>query len=230
MTKKRILVVDDEKDIQELVGYNLMRNGYQVTMVATGEEALTRARSDDPDLVVLDLLLPGIDGLDVCKALKNDSITSHIPVIMLTAKGEESDIVTGLELGADDYVTKPFSPRVLNARIKAVFRRHEDNEEESEGKLIKRGPLVIDLTRYRVSLNEKTVELTASEFHTLKYLAEHPGRVFTRQQIIDTVHGDDYPVTERSVDVHIVSLRKKLGEYGDNIETVRGIGYKMREG
>ncbi|MFW6413947.1 MAG: response regulator [Verrucomicrobiota bacterium] len=228
MAKEHILVVDDEHDIQELVSYNLKRDGYTVTTVGTGEEAIQHARSNLPHLIILDLLLPGIDGLEVCKALKNDYSTKNIPIIMLTAKGEEADIVTGLELGADDYITKPFSPRVLNARVKAVFRLSKSADEE-EGKIIKRNELVMDTSRYQVTLNGEYIELTASEFRTLHYLVKRPGWVFTRNQIIDAVHGDDYPVTERSVDVHIVSLRKKLGNFGDRIETVRGIGYRFRE-
>ena len=229
MPKEQILVVDDEQDIQELVGYNLKREGYQVTTAFTGEDAMSRARSERPDLIILDLLLPGIDGLEVCKALKNDPDTCQLPIIMLTAKGEESDIITGLELGADDYLTKPFSPRILIARIKAVFRRRKQEQSGEDGEVIKRGDLLIDTTRYQASLRGRQIDLTASEFRTLQYLAKRPGWVFTRNQIIDAVHGDDYPVTERSVDVHIVSLRKKLGEFGDKLETVRGIGYRLRE-
>lgn len=230
MAKQQILVVDDERDIQELVSYNLIKNGYQVTTVATGEEAITRARSDLPDLVVLDLMLPGVDGLDVCKALKNDPKTAHLPVIMLTAKGEEVDVVTGLEVGADDYITKPFSPRVLVARVRALFRKYQrDEESEPDSTSVKRGELMIDPGRHQVNLYGKPVDLTFSEFKILQYLAKRPGWVFTRNQIIDAVHGDDYPVTERSVDVQIVGLRKKLGEYGERIETVRGVGYRFRE-
>ncbi|MFO7822145.1 MAG: response regulator transcription factor [Lentisphaeria bacterium] len=232
--KQKILVVDDERDIQELVSYNLIKNGYLVTTVASGEEAITRARSDQPDLIVLDLMLPGVDGLDVCKILKNDSMTSQIPIIMLTAKDDEVDVVTGLEVGADDYITKPFSPRVLVARVRTLFRKRQHSEEkeaeeDTETESIKRGNLVVDPGRHEVTLNGKPVELTFSEFRTLQYLAKRPGWVFSRGQIIDAVHGDDYPVTERSVDVQIVGLRKKLGKFGDHIETVRGIGYRFRE-
>mgnify|MGYP006293633217 FL=1 len=232
--KQKILVADDERDIQELVSYNLIKNGYLVTTVASGEDAITRARSDIPDLVILDLMLPGVDGLDVCKIIKNDSSTSHIPVIMLTAKGEEVDVVTGLEVGADDYITKPFSPRVLVARVRALFRKQQKQQaaaEETDSDLttITRGGLIVDPGRHEVTVNGKRVDLTYSEFRTLHYLAKRPGWVFSRNQIIEAVHGDDYPVTERSVDVQIVGLRKKLGAYGDHIETVRGVGYRFRE-
>ncbi len=228
MAREHILVVDDERDIQELVSYNLSRSGYQVTCVATGEDAITKARSETPDLIVLDLMLPGVDGLDVCKVLKNDARTGHIPIIMLTAKGEEIDVVTGLEVGADDYITKPFSPRVLVARVRAMLR-HFSRDTSVEDEIIKRGDLVIDAGRHEAKLKGVLLDLTCTEFRILQHLARHPGWVYTRNQIIDKVHGDDYPVTERSVDVQIVGLRKKLGEAGDYIETVRGVGYRFRE-
>lgn len=228
MAKENILVVDDEKDIRELVSYNLVKNGYYAETVATGEEAILRARADQPDLIVLDLMLPGADGFDVCRRLKSDSATRHIPILMLTARSDEIDIVAGLELGADDYVTKPFSPRVLLARIRALLRKATTPETE-ENELIKRGDIVIDLRRHEVRLEDTPVELTHTEFMTLHFLAKRPGWVFSRSQIINAVHGEAYPVTERSVDVQIVGLRKKLGEYGDRIETVRGMGYRFRE-
>jgi two-component system phosphate regulon response regulator PhoB len=181
-----------------------------------------------PDLVVLDLMLPGIDGLEVMKALQEDSATKNIPTIMLTAKGEEADIVTGLELGADDYITKPFSPRVLLARARAVLRRKPESLEETSETIVIHD-LVIDQGRRRVLANETPVELTYTEFQILLFLASRPGWAFTRTQIVDAVRGNSYPVTDRSVDVQVVGLRKKLGPCGKYIETVRGVGYRFRE-
>ena len=228
MPKERILVVEDEEDILELVRYNLARENYQVICAASGEKALKIAASEPLDLVVLDLMLPGMDGLEVAKNLKNNTRTQHIAIVMLTAKGTEADIVTGLELGADDYVTKPFSPRVLTARIKAVLRRKTD-EKPDDTVIIKIHDLVIHPGRREVRLSDKPVDLTFSEFQVLSLLARRPGWVFTRYQIVDAVRGDDYPVTDRSVDVQIVGLRKKLGAAGKYIETVRGVGYRFRE-
>jgi len=228
MAKESILVVDDEEDILELVRYNLAREGYQVMCVASGEEVLKAARSSLPDLVVLDLMLPGVDGLEVCKILKRDPKTAGVPIVMLTAKGEEADIVTGLELGADDYVTKPFSPTVLVARIRAVLRRRA-RAPVGENEVIKTHDLMIDPGRHEVLVQGNPVELTYTEFRLLHLLARRPGWVFTRYQIVDAVRGEDYPVTDRSVDVHIVNLRKKLGPCSEYIETVRGIGYRFRD-
>jgi two-component system phosphate regulon response regulator PhoB len=228
MLKKHILVVEDEEDILELVRYNLSRDGYQVLCTTSGEDALKIIKSEALDLIVLDLMLPEIDGLEVAKILKNDSKTQDIPIIMLTAKGEEADIVTGLELGADDYITKPFSPRILTARIRAVLRRKKITPPD-ETSIIQHNGLIIHPGRRDVRINGKPVELTYTEFQVLYYLAKRPGWVFTRYQIVEAVRGDDYPVTDRSVDVQIVGLRKKLGPYGKYIETVRGVGYRFRE-
>ncbi|RKY52537.1 MAG: DNA-binding response regulator [Candidatus Neomarinimicrobiota bacterium] len=228
MPRGNILVVDDEEDILELVRYNLSKEGYSVTCVTSGEEALSNARSNIPDLLILDLMLPGVDGIDVCRILKNDPKTEGIPIIILSAKGEEADIVTGLEMGADDYITKPFSPRILIARIKAVFRRKK-LEPQDGSKVIKIHNLLIDPTRHEVLVDGEHVDLTRTEFRIIQFLAQRPGWVFTRYQIVDNVQGEDYPVTERSVDVHIVGLRKKLGSSGRYIETVRGIGYRFRK-
>jgi len=228
MIDKKILLVDDEEDILNLVKYNLEREGYKVEAVMTGEQAVRNARENIPYLILLDLMLPGMDGLDVCRILKNDKGTGKIPIVMLTAKGEDSDIVTGLELGADDYITKPFSPRILVARVKAVLRR-EGRTEEGKSPLLKIGDLEIDSARHRVSVNGERTDLTATEFDILLYLARRPGWVFTRSQIINGVKGDDYPVTDRSVDVQILNLRKKLGNAGDYVETVRGVGYRFKE-
>ncbi len=228
MPKERILVVEDEEDILELVRYNLTREGYQVIGVTSGEEALKQAKSEVFDLIVLDLMLPGIDGLEVARILKNDPKIKHIPIIMLTAKGEEADIVTGLELGADDYIAKPFSPRILIARIRAVLRR-KSTDLSDDKTVVHINDMTIHLGRREVLIKGSPVELTYTEFQVLYYLAKRPGWVFTRTQIVDAVRGDNYPVTDRSVDVQIVGLRKKLGTYGKYIETVRGVGYRFSE-
>lgn len=228
MAKEKILVVDDEEDILELLRYNLLREGYNVSCAASGEEALRLAQSEIPDLLVQDLMLPGIDGLEVTKILKNDSRTRDIPIVMLTAKGEEADIVTGLELGADDYITKPFSPRVLVARVRAVLRR-KVKEYKEETPVLRIHDIVIHPGRHEVLVNDKPVQLTLTEFGILNYLARRPGWVFTRSQIMDAVKGEDYFVTDRSVDVQIVGLRKKLCNAGKYIETVRGVGYRFKE-
>ena len=232
MSRESVLVVDDERDILELVKYNLDKEGYQVTVVTTGEDALAAARTKLPDIVILDLMLPGVDGLEVCRRLKADPKTRTIPIVMLTAKGDEADVVTGLELGASDYVTKPFSPRVLTARIKAVLRRGD--EEDGDDVTLRVNDLTIHPGRHQVVVAGKPAELTATEFRILHYLAKRPGWVFTRQQIVDAAQGDDVFVndrfvTDRSVDVHIVSLRRKLGPCGAYIETVRGVGYRLRD-
>ncbi|MCF8062243.1 MAG: response regulator transcription factor [Deltaproteobacteria bacterium] len=230
MGKAQILVVDDEEDILELVRFHLEREGYRVTCAETGEKALERVRSSRPALVVLDLMLPGIDGLEVARLLKADESLRELPIVMLTAKGEEADVVTGLELGADDYVTKPFSPRVLVARVKAILRRGARKEPEPGGQaVIRRHNLVIHPGRREVLVDEQPVTLTYTEFSILAYLARRPGWVFTRSQIVDAVRGDDYPVTDRSVDVQIVGLRRKLGPAGAFVETVRGVGYRFKE-
>ena len=228
MADNKILVVDDEEDILELVRYNLAREGYRVVCAATGEQALNKAGSEPFDLIVLDLMLPGIDGLEVAKKLKSKPETRHIPIIMLTAKGEEADIVTGLELGADDYVTKPFSPRILVARVKAVLRR-KVHDEVDDSSIIQIYELEIDPGKRKVLAKGLYVELTFTEFQILYLLARRPGWVFTRFKIVDSIRGDDYPVTDRSVDVQIVGLRKKLGPCGIYIETVRGVGYRFKE-
>ena len=227
MAKENILIVDDEEDVLELVRYNLSKNGYGVETATTGEEALAKARAKLPDLVILDLMLPNIDGLEVCKSLKNDSKTQNIPIIMLSAKGEESDIVTGLELGADDYVTKPFSPKILVARVRRIL--HRVTARGLEKAAIKIHELTIDPARRQVLIKDKPVDMTFTEFNILYALAKRPGLVFTRYQIVDALHGDDYLVTDRAVDVQIVGLRKKLGSCSKYIETVRGVGYRFKD-
>jgi two-component system phosphate regulon response regulator PhoB len=228
MARAHIFVVDDEPDILELIRYNLVQHGYDVTGVLSGEEALTRIRSRLPDLVVLDLMLPGTDGLEICKALKHNTRTANIPILMLTARSEEADVVAGLELGADDYLTKPFSPRVLLARIKAVLRR-QHTTPPAETEEIAHGALVIHPGRYEVLVHGQSVQLTRTEFRILHLLARRPGWVFTRNQIIDAAQGDDTSVTARSVDVHLVSLRRKLGVCGESLETIRGVGYRFKD-
>jgi two-component system phosphate regulon response regulator PhoB len=228
MASEKILVVDDEEDLLELISYNLGREGYRVTCVGSGEEAIQEARQGQPDLVLLDLLLPNVDGLDVCKTLKGDAKTKHIPIIMVTAKSEEADMVTGLELGADDYLTKPFPPRVLLARIRAVLRR-KAKPAEDDPTAIRIRDLIIHPGRHEVLLQGKPLDLTFTEFRLLHFLARKPGWAFSRGQIVDAVKGEDYPVTERSVDVQVVGLRKKLGLVGNYIETVRGVGYRFKE-
>lgn len=229
MGKRKILIVEDEAPIQELLEFNLKRKNYEVRLAESGEEALSLAATFSPDLILLDIMLPGVDGLEVCRKLKADPQTARMPIIMLTALSEEADIVTGLELGADDYVTKPFSPRVLLARVKAALRRDEPGTLLPTQERIDLHGIVMDLSRHKVTVEGEVITLTSTEFKTLHLLASQPGRVFTRYQIVDGVHGSDYPVTDRSVDVQIVGLRKKLGRAGKNIETVRGIGYRFRE-
>jgi len=226
MAKELILVVDDEEDIRALVELNLGREGYQILACDTGERALELVRAKKPDLIVLDLMLPGVDGMEVCRQLKADADTREIHIVMLTARGEEADIVAGLELGADDYVTKPFSGKVLAARVRRLLRKPVDQADA--GGLVRIEGVTIDPSRHEVLLDDKPVTLTLTEFNILHTLARRPGAVFTRYQIVDKIHGDDYPVTDRAIDVQIVALRRKLGSYGKLIETVRGIGYRFK--
>ncbi len=228
MARKRIFIVEDEEEIQELVRYNLTKEGFIVYCSDSGEEALRKIPRERPDLVVLDLMLPGVDGLEVCRALKSEPSTRDIPVVVLTAKGEEADVVTGLELGADDYITKPFSPRVLTARIRAALRR-STTQRPTEMTVIRTHNILIHPGRHEVLVDEQQISLTPTEFRVLQTLAMRPGWVFTRSQIADSVHGGELVVTERSVDVHIVGLRKKLGDASQWIETVRGVGYRFKE-
>ena len=224
--KKRVLVVDDEPDIRELVQHHLEIEGFEVLSAPDGEKGLFLIQNELPDLIILDLMLPGIDGLEVCRKLNNIESTSDIPIIMLTAKGEEIDIIKGLAYGADDYVTKPFSPRVLMARAKAILRRQVINEIDVD-EIIQIEELYIHPGKREVKVGSVSIELTFSEFEIIHFLARRPGWVFTRNQIINQVHGDDYPVTDRSVDFQIVGIRQKLGEMGKLIKTVRGVGYRF---
>ena len=228
MGKEKILVIEDEDDIQELIRYNLVKEGYQVIGAGTGEDGVRIAKTSQPDLILLDIMLPGKDGLEICRMLAADPLTQHVPVILVTAKGEETDVVTGLRMGADDYITKPFSPRILVARVRTVLRRKK-REASPEDTPLKIGDLFIHPGRHEVQVKGKPVKLTYTEFALLKFLAQRPGWVFSRAQIVDAVKGSDYAVTDRAVDVQVVGLRKKLGPLGDWIETVRGAGYRFRE-
>ncbi len=227
MLNKTIFVVEDESDIQELIRYNLTKDRYTVECFDNAEAMLKRLSQKVPDAVLLDIMLPGIDGLEACRRMRAGGPSEQVPVIMLTAKGEEADIVTGLELGADDYMVKPFSPRVLLARLKAVVRRRRVEETISQKPLEISG-IHMHPGRHEVTIDGEQVALTASEFAALYMLADKAGWVFTRYQIVEEVHGPNYPVTDRSVDVMIAGLRKKMGPKGDLIETVRGIGYKFK--
>lgn len=227
MAHETILLVEDETDIRELVRYNLDREGFRVMECGSAEAARKRLQDRHPDLIVLDLMLPGIDGVTFCKELRAEPGTRSLPVLMLTARSEEADVVVGLEVGADDYLPKPFSPRVLIARIRALLRRHA-GPGSGENTRIERGPLTIDTERHEVRAGNRLLSLTFSEFRILEALARRPGVVFTRYQIVDAVHGADYAVTDRAVDVQIVGLRRKLGDCSDMVETVRGVGYRFK--
>ncbi len=227
MSVEKILVIEDEADILEVIVYNLEREGYRAIGCRDGGEGLALARAELPDLIVLDLMLPGIDGIEICRRLGGDGPTESIPIIMVTAKGEESDIVLGLGVGADDYVVKPFSPKELIARIRAVLRR--GSLRRTEGDRIERGGMIVDANRHRVTLDGSPIALTATEFRILHFLASHPGHVFSRGQLLDRSIGDNAIVVDRNIDVHIRAIRKKLGSYRDCIETERGVGYRFRE-
>ncbi len=229
MAKEKILIIEDEEDIQELIRYNLNKEGFQnLRVVDSGEKALAALKSFSPDVILLDLMLPGMDGLAVCRHLRSAQETATIPIIMLTAKSEETDIIIGLEMGADDYIAKPFSNKVLVARIKSVLRRSKQTFNDDGSGIIRRGGLVMNRGKREVNLSGKSITMTFSEFEILYMLAKRPGWVFTRNQIVNEVKGDDYPVTERAIDVQIVGLRKKLKGAENMIETVRGVGYRFK--
>ncbi len=228
MSSERILVIEDDEDIQTLINHNLSRDGFKVTVSGNGVDGLNKIRQESFDCVILDLMLPGIDGLEICRRMKRDPKTQHVPIIMVTAKGEESDIIVGLELGADDYVVKPFSPRVLVARVRTILRRTKQELFDNQS-LVATKDIKIDPGRHEVLCKGEKIDLTYMEFQVLHLLVSHPGWVFTRNKIIDNVRNDNYPVTDRSVDVVIVGLRKKLGDCGSCIETVRGVGYRFAE-
>jgi DNA-binding response OmpR family regulator len=225
---KKILVVEDEKDILQLVTLYLEKEGFRVLTAATGTEGLRSAKQDKPDLVILDLMLPEIDGLDVCKRLRSTPDTAQLPIIMLTAKAEESDTVVGLELGADDYVTKPFSPKALVARVKALFRRL-DRSQDNDQPIYRYGPIVLDRSRHEVTVNKKDVSLTAKEFGLLEHLLRNPGRVLTREVLLNQIWGYDYFGTTRTVDVHVRRLKQKIPLLNEAIISVKSLGYKIKE-
>jgi two-component system alkaline phosphatase synthesis response regulator PhoP len=226
---EKIVVIEDEADILEVIAYNLKREGYDVVTSTSGEDGLEKIERTKPNLVVLDLMLPEIDGIELCRKLKSDPVTQSIPVIMVTAKGEESDVVLGLGVGADDYVTKPFSPRELTARVKAVLRRSKSRGEAGVRERVAFEGIVIDPQRHEVKVDGETVMLTATEFRLLHFLASHPGRVFTRDHLLTRVVGEDAIVIDRNIDVHVRAIRKKLGLRRDLVETIRGVGYRFRD-
>jgi two-component system, OmpR family, alkaline phosphatase synthesis response regulator PhoP len=226
---QRILIIEDEPDITEILTYNLKKNHYQVNTANSGEDGLKAARETLPDLVLLDLMLPGMDGLEVCRKLREDPRTKDLLIIMLTAKGTEADVVVGLTLGADDYIAKPFSTSELLARIRAVLRRAAAKDKGEKSDLLRAGPIHIDLQRHEARVDGKIIELTLSEFKLLSFLMRKKGRVFTRDELLDAVVGPDVFVTARNIDVHVASLRKKLGKSGAFIVTVRGVGYRFEE-
>lgn len=227
MAKESVLIVEDDPDIVELLQYTLEREGYPVLIARDGEKGLSEARRRKPGLIVLDLMLPGLDGLEVCRTLKADDSTRSIPVLMLTARGEESDVVLGLEFGADDYMRKPFSPRELVARIRAVLRR---GQPVTEAKLrIELGGVVLDKERFEVTVDGEVVQFTRSEFRLFWTLARHPGRVYSREDLVERLTDGEAVILDRNIDVHVSSIRKKIGDHGDMIATVRGVGYKIRD-
>jgi two-component system alkaline phosphatase synthesis response regulator PhoP len=228
MSKPLIVVVEDETDIQDIIAYNLKREGYDVLTASRGDQGLSLIQAKNPDLVILDIMLPGIDGLTICQQLRAETKTKALPIIILSAKEEESDVVIGLGLGADDYISKPFSPRELLARVKAVLRRSTARESQQQDQ-IRRGDLIIDIDRHQVSLQGTPLKLTATEFKLLMVLASHPGRAFSREQLLNRVVGDAVVVVDRNIDVHIRSVRKKLGTQTGLIETVRGVGYRFAD-
>ncbi len=229
MAKERILVIEDEEDLVEVMSYNLKREGFDVRVARCGIEGLKRARQDGADLVLLDLMLPDVDGIEVCRRLRRDPLTARLPVIMVTAKGEESDIVLGLGVGADDYIPKPFSPKEMVARVRAVLRRGPPRGEEGPPERVVRGSLVVDASRHEVLLESEPVTLTATEFKLLHFLAAHPGRVFTRDLLLRRVMGEHVVLVDRNIDVHVRAIRQKLGSSRDLIQTVRGVGYRFKD-
>ena len=231
MSKVKIVIIEDEPDIIEVMSYNLKREGFLVSSSRRGDEGLSLVRKQSPALVLLDLMLPGTDGLSVCQQLKADPMTREIPIIMVSAKGEESDVVIGLGLGADDYIAKPFSPRELLARVKAVLRRsllQQDQQKEQQKSRLQIDELTIDALRHEVAISGEPIKLTATEFKLLYQLAAQPGRAFSREQLLNRVVGDGVVVVDRNIDVHVRSVRKKLGDYSRMIETIRGVGYRFQ--
>jgi DNA-binding response OmpR family regulator len=234
--KRTILVVDDERDLVDLISYNLTRNGFAALTALDGNDALDVATRELPDLIILDLMMPGLDGTEVARRLKSDPRTNQIPIVMLTAKGEETDVVVGLTIGADDYVTKPFSMKILLARISTVLRRNEPQPVlvgaggvGADGTALKAGPLTIDTAKHEVTVDGESVKLTLTEFKLLAALVGARGRVLTRDQLMDKAMGTDVFVTDRAIDVHVTAIRKKLGKANWLVHTVRGVGYRLQE-
>jgi len=229
MSKKKIIIIEDEPDILEVLSYNLKREGFEVFSATNGTLGLSLAEKELPDLILLDLMLPGMDGIEICSSIKNNPVTQNALIIMVTAKGEESDIVLGLGVGADDYITKPFSPKELVARVKAVLRRGNLVETAPAREKVAVGGLSIDTSKYEVTIDGREIRLTATEFRLLHYLASNPGRVFSREQLLSRAMGDDVVVVDRNIDVHIRGIRKKMDIDPPVIETIRGVGYRLRE-
>jgi two-component system alkaline phosphatase synthesis response regulator PhoP len=229
MKRHKIVVIEDEPDILEVLEYNLEREGFRLISCRDGEDGLRAVGKEGPALVLLDLMLPGLDGIEVCRAIRSDPVTAHIPIIMVTAKGEESEIVLGLGVGADDYIVKPFSPKELVARVKAVLRRGPMREGSGPPGPLLRGAMSIDPTRHEVRVDKKPVTLTPTEFRLLNFLASHPGRVFTRDQLLSRAIDEDAMVIDRNIDVHVRSIRRKLGRCKDLVETIRGVGYRFKD-
>ncbi|MGN6628113.1 MAG: response regulator [Tepidisphaeraceae bacterium] len=232
MDKKRILVVDDEKDLRDLISFNLKRNGYDVLTASNGKEALEIAEREIPDLILLDIMMPGVDGTEVTRRLKADARLSQIPLIMLTARSEETDVVVGLTLGADDYVTKPFSMSILLARLSSVLRRRNPDAAsapEEDGDILRAGPLTIDPHKHEAMVDGESLKLTLTEFKLLTALVTARGRVLSRDQLMDKAMGTDVFVTDRAIDVHVTAIRRKLGEAAYLVHTVRGVGYRLQE-
>lgn len=226
----KILIVEDERDIVDLLQYNLQEAGFETDYVRNGADALHRAVEKSPDLILLDLMLPEVDGLIVCRLLKNDPRTKNIPIVMVTAKTEERDRIAGLELGVDDYITKPFSPKEVVLRVSAVLRRIQVGKQAEDTKQIQRHGLTIDLDKHQVLTESGPIDLTATEFKLITLFARSPGRVFTRDILMDVIWGEEYYGIDRTVDTHVSRLRRKLGEFGEHIETVHGVGYRFKEG
>jgi two-component system phosphate regulon response regulator PhoB len=231
MPKKKILVIEDDRDISELITYNLEREGYEIACLYDGGQAVDFVRKRKPEIIILDLMLPEVDGLEICRQLKSDAGTKHIPIVMLTAKSEEADVVVGLQMGADDYIPKPFSPKVLVARIKAISRRMTDLQVSSApAKNVRSfGDFNIDLLKHKISYKSQEIKLTSIEFDIVEFLSRSPGRVWTREQILDNVWKEGKFIIDRAVDVHVRGLRKKMGNADIYIETVRGVGYRFKD-
>jgi two-component system phosphate regulon response regulator PhoB len=229
LKRQKILVVEDEPDILEVIEYNLTREGFRVVTARDGEDGLKKAKQELPDALILDLMLPGIDGLEICRRLRGDEVSRNVPILMLTAKGEEADVVVGLGIGADDYVVKPFSPRELVARVRAVLRRTQQQQQRADAERLEFAGLVIDRTRHEVLVRGGPVTFTPTELRLLHFLGSHPGRVFTRDQLLSRAIGEHAVVLDRNIDVHVRSIRRKLGEERERLETVRGVGYRFRD-